>query len=143
ETGLQVLRTGDELPRSLRAIRLDSGHNDNELTSPRIQKPGNNCVVLCSSAVRIDFRVPSPSLRAFFPYERLGVLTDEAEVKTGRHLHRPAIVEGSNDDGRRVSQVFERVVAPNSHLILFSDLAEKRREPNRRVHIPSCDSIVG
>jgi hypothetical protein len=59
----------------------------------------------------------------------LVALTGEAEMKIGHHLHRPGIVERSNNDVGRVAQVLERVVASNSDLILFSDLP--KREESR------------
>ena len=64
-------------------------------------------------------------------------------MKIGCHLHRPAIVKSSYDDGGRATQVFEGVVAPNFDLILLSELAKESRKTNRRGDIPGCEPIVG
>src|ERR1035441_2256512 len=64
-------------------------------------------------------------------------------MKIGGQLHRPAIVESPNHNRGRTPKIFERIIASDSDLILFSNLAKETRQPNRSVDIPACEPIVG
>ncbi len=81
--------------------------------------------------------VPGAASRTLLPDHRLPILFHKCKMEVGRHLHRPPIVERPNNDGGRVAQVGEGVLAPNPDLTLLTHAAQEQRRagPPRR-HLP-------
>src|ERR1017187_434878 len=67
----------------------------------------------------------------------------ESEVQVRCHLHRPSVVEGSNDYRRRVAQVFKRAVAADPKRGCFSLLGELGRDRESRGDVAGCETKFG
>ena len=92
--------------------------------------------------MRAKFGVPGAARRTLLPDHRFPIFFHKCKMEVGRHLHRPPIVERPNNDGGRVAQVGEGVLAPNPDLTLLTHAAQESGEPDRRVDIPRRYAVV-
>src|ERR1700751_284455 len=110
------LPSRNKLARRLRPAACQPGSNHRELASLGIEQARHNRVIFSEPLRIVEVRAPDPAIGSLLTKDALPVVLHEREMQSRYHLHRPLVVKGSDDDVRRVPQVFEGVVRADAHL---------------------------